>query len=169
MNLGMSKLQIEDLARNRQVTQEIILSAPVTSFVLARNITPGQKFNSGEELYRLADLSRVWILADLFENEAKYIQPGEKVRVTLPHQNEKYLATVSEVLPQFDPATLTLKVRLEMDNPKFALRPGMFMDVEFPINLPPTVNVPVDAIMDSGAQEDRIRRPGQGLFRTAPG
>lgn len=164
MNLGMSKQQIQDLACNRQLTQEIILSAPVTSFVLARNITPGQKFNSGDELYRLGDLSRVWILADLFENEAKYILPGEKVRVTIPHQDEKHLATVSEVLPQFDPATLTLKVRLVMDNPKFALRPGMFVDVEFPINLPPTVNVPVEAVMDSGAKKTVFVDRGKGYF-----
>ena len=164
MNLGMSKTQIEDLVRDRQLTQEIILSAPVTSFVLARNITPGQKFSSGEEFYRLGDLSRVWILADLFENEAKYILPGAKVRVTIPRQDEKHLATVSEVLPQFDPATLTLKVRLEMDNPKFALRPGMFVDVEFPINLPPTVNVPVDAIMDSGAKKTVFVDRGKGFF-----
>ena len=134
MNLGMGKPQLDDLARSRKLTQEIIISAPATSFVLARNITPGQRFAAGEELYRLADLSRVWVLADLFENEAKYVRPGEKVSVTLPNQDEKRLATVSEILPEFDPATVTLKVRLEMDNPRFTLRPGMFVDVEFPIN-----------------------------------
>jgi Cu(I)/Ag(I) efflux system membrane fusion protein len=164
INLGMSRMQIKDLIRTRQLVQEIIISAPATSFVLARNVTAGQKFNSGEELYRLADLSRVWILADLFKNEAKYIRPGEKVKVTLPDQDEMQMATVSEVLPQFDPATLTLKVRLEMDNPKFALRPGMFMDVEFPINLPPTVNVPADAIMDSGLKKTVFVDRRNGFF-----
>ena len=74
------------------------------------------------------------------------------------------MATVSEVLPEFDPATLTLKVRLEMDNPKFALRPGMFVDVEFPINMPPTVNVPVDAIMDSGLKKTVFVDRGNGYF-----
>ena len=117
MNLGMGQPQIDDLIRSRKLTQEIIISAPATSFILARNITPGQKFAAGEELYRLADLSRVWILADLFENEAQYIRPGEKVKVTLAVKTRAYLATVSEVLPEFDPATLTIKVRLEMDNP----------------------------------------------------
>ena len=164
INLGMSPLQFKALSRDKQIAQEIILSAPVTSFVLARNVTPGQKYNSGEELYRLADLSRVWVLADLFENEAKYIRPGEKVRVTLPHQDEKFMATVSEVLPQFDPATLTLKVRLEVDNPKFALRPGMFMDVKFPINLPASVNVPAEAILDTGAKKIVFVDRGNGLF-----
>jgi Cu(I)/Ag(I) efflux system membrane fusion protein len=164
MNLGMGKPQRDELARSRKLTQEIIISAPATSFILARNITPGQRFGAGEELYRLADLSQVWVLADLFENEAKYIRPGEKVRVTLPKQDEKRVATVSEVLPEFDTTTLTLKVRLEMDNPQFALRPGMFVDVEFPINMPPTVNVPVDAIMDSGLKQTMFVDRGNGYF-----
>ena len=71
---------------------------------------------------------------------------------------------MSEILPEFDPATLTLKVRLEMDNPGFTLRPGMFVDVEFPINLPPTVNVPVDAIMDSGLKQTVFVDRGNGYF-----
>lgn len=164
MNLGVSSQQIKDLIRSKEITQEIILNAPATSFVLARNVTPGQKFISGEELFRLADLSRVWILADLFKNEASYVRPGEKVKVTLADQDESYMATVSEVLPQFDPATLTIKVRLEMDNPRFTLRPGMFVDVEFPINKPPTVNVPVDAIMDSGLKQTIFVDRGNGYF-----
>ena len=164
MNLGMGKPQLDELARSRKLTQEIIISAPATSFVLARNITPGQRFGPGEELYRLADLSRVWVLADLFEDEAKYVQPGEKVSVKLSNQDEKRLATVSEILPEFDPATVTLKVRLEMDNPGFTLRPGMFVDVEFPINKAPTVNVPVDAIMDSGLKQTIFVDRGNGYF-----
>ena len=91
--------------------------APATSFILARNVSPGQRFDKGTEWYRLADLSRVWILADLFENEAQYIKPGEKVRVTYPYQKKTFEATVSEVLPIFDPVSRTLKVRLETDNP----------------------------------------------------
>jgi len=164
MNLGMSRRQIKDLIRSKEITQEIIISAPATSFVLTRNLTAGQKFVSGEELYRLADLSRVWILADLFKNEARYVKPGEKVKVTLAGQDETYMATVSEILPQFDPATLTIKVRLEVDNPQFALRPGMFVDVEFPITMPPTINIPVDAIMDSGLKKTVFVDRDKGFF-----
>ncbi|MDO9532313.1 MAG: efflux RND transporter periplasmic adaptor subunit [Deltaproteobacteria bacterium] len=164
MNLGVSRQQIKDLVRSKEITQEIIISAPATSFVLARNVSPGQKFVNGEELFRLADLSRVWIQADLFKNEAKYVRPGEKVKVTLADQDESYMATVSAILPEFDPATLTVKVRLELDNPGFTLRPGMFVDVEFPINKPPTVNVPVDAVMDSGLKQTIFVDRGNGYF-----
>ena len=86
----MSKLQIKEMAQTRQWLQDIYISAPVTSFVLARNVSPGQKLCRNDELYRLADLSRVWILADLFENEAKYVHPGLKVKVTLPKQGKTF-------------------------------------------------------------------------------
>jgi membrane fusion protein, copper/silver efflux system len=164
MNLGMGKSQLDALARSRQLTQEIVINAPATSFIRARNITPGQRFAAGEELYRLADLSRIWVLADLVESDAKYIRPGEKARVTLPSQGEKRMAAVSEILPVFDPATLTLKVRLEMDNPQFTLRPGMFVDVEFDIHMPPSVNVPAAAIIDSGRKHMVFVDRGNGYF-----
>ncbi len=164
MNLGVTSQQIKELIRSKEITQEITISAPVTSFVLARKVSPGQKFVTGEELFQLADLSRVWIVADLYENEAKYVRPGEKVRVTFPNHNDTRQATVSKVLPEFDPATLTVKVRLEMDNPGFTLRPGMFVDVEFPIKKPPTINVPVDAIMDSGLKQIVFVDRGNGYF-----
>ena len=164
MNLGMSKLQIDELAHTRELTQEIVLSAPATSFILVRNITPGQKFSAGDELYRLADLSRVWVNADIFENEAKYIKPGEKVEVRLKGLEESHTAIVTDILPQFDPATLTLKVRLDLDNPTFSFRPGMFVDVEFPITMPPSINVPADAIMDSGLRRTVFVERGNGYF-----
>ena len=164
MNLGVNRLQIDELARTRQITQEINIYAPVTSFILSRKITPGQKFTAGQELYRLADLSQVWVLADLYGNEANYIKPGEKVRVKLPKQKENFLATVSEILPEFNPNTLTLKVRLEVDNPNFMLRPGMFTDVEFPIKMPPSLNVPADAVMDSGLKQLVFVDRGNGFF-----
>jgi RND family efflux transporter MFP subunit len=164
MNLGLSIRQMKDLVRSKEITQEIFINAPVTSFVLVRNVSPGQKIVNGEELYRLADLSRVWIQADLFKDEAKYVRPGEKVKVNLAGQDQKYTATVTEILPEFDPATLTVKVRLEMDNPGFVLRPGMFVDVEFPIKMPPTVNIPVDAILDSGLKKTVFVDRGQGFF-----
>ena len=86
------------------------------------------------------------------------------MQVTHPNQDGKRMATVSEILPEFDPATLTVKVRLEMDNPRFVLRPGMFVDVEFPINLPPSINLPVDAILDSGLKQTIFVDRGNGYF-----
>jgi YHS domain-containing protein len=138
--------------------------APVDGFVLARNVSPGLKFDRGAEWYRIADLGQVWILADVFENEAQYLHPGVRARVSLPNQSKTFLARVSEVLPQFDAATRTLKVRLEAGNPGYLLRPDMFVDVELPISFPPTIAVPVDAVLDSGPKKTVFVERGEGFF-----
>ena len=163
-NLGMSKSQIKELARTRRLTQDILISAPVTSFVLTRNVSPGQKISRNDDLYKLADLSHVWIMADLYDNEAKYAQPGAKVRVIPPKENKTLWARVSDILPQVDPVTRTFKVRLEADNLDYTLRPDMFVDLEFPVNLPAAVTVPADAIIDTGLKKTVLVDRGNGYF-----
>jgi multidrug efflux pump subunit AcrA (membrane-fusion protein)/YHS domain-containing protein len=103
-------------------------------------------------------------LADVFEYEAQFFKPGSKATVWLPYQKKKYQATVSEVLPIFDPATRTLKVRLETDNPGFILRPDMYVDVELPIKMPPAITVPADAILNSGLRKAVFVDKGNGFF-----
>ena len=71
---------------------------------------------------------------------------------------------VSKVLPQFDPVSRTLKVRLELDNPGYVLRPDMFVDVEFPVTLPPALTVPSDAVLDSGLKKTVFVDRGNGFF-----
>jgi membrane fusion protein, copper/silver efflux system len=164
-NIGMTDLQLEEIARTHEYTEEIYIAAPVTGFVLARNISPGEKFDRGKELYRFADLSQVWILADIFENEAQLLQPaGKIVKVSLPNQRKTFTAKVSNVLPLFDGTSRTLKVRLEADNPGYFLRPDMFVDVELPIELPMAMSVPADAILDSGLRKTVYVEKGKGYF-----
>jgi RND family efflux transporter MFP subunit len=163
-SLGMSKQQMEELASTKKVTDDIYIIAPVTGFILARNVSPGQQFGKGFEWYRLANLDRVWVLADLYSKEAGDTKPGMKARVTLPDQKKEFHATVAEVLPQFDPTSRTLKVRLELDNPDYVLRPDMFVDVEFSVTLPPTLTVPADAILDSGLRKTVFVERGNGFF-----
>jgi Cu(I)/Ag(I) efflux system membrane fusion protein len=163
-NLGMTEHQMDEIMRTRQSADNIEIRAPAAGFILTRNLTLGERFQRGTELYRIADLSQVWILADIFENESKYLRPGTVVKVKYPAQNKTFHARVSDVLPQFDPATRTLKIRIEADNPSYALRPDMFVDVEFPIQLPPAITVPVDAVLDSGLKKTVFVDRGNGFF-----
>jgi membrane fusion protein, copper/silver efflux system len=163
-SLGMSSLQIEEIARTRKIARTIKILAPAAGFVLARNVSPGQRFEKGAEWYRIADLNRIWIVADVPGSQAQYIRPGLRARVTLLDQKKTLVATVAQVLPQFDAATRTLKVRLEADNPGFLLRPDMFVDVELPIALPPTIAVPADAVLDSGLRKTVFVDLGGGYF-----
>ncbi len=164
LNLGMSMLQIEEIRRTRQVATDLKILAPADGFVLARNVSPGQKFEKGAEWFRIADLGRVWILADAFENEAQYLRPGVRSQASLTNQRKTLPAQVGEVLPQFDAATRTLKVRLEADNPGYILRPDMFVDVELPVAFAPTIAVPADAVLDSGLRKTVFVDRGEGLF-----
>ena len=163
-NLGVSEPQIEELRTTRQSSPSVIIASPVDGFILQRNVLVGQRVDRGAELYRIADLRRVWILADVYENQLPFIHSGMKAGITAPQQNRQYEATVSAAQPIFDEATRTMKVRLETDNPGFALKPGMFVDVAFAIDLPATLVVAADAIVDTGLRKTLFVDRGNGFF-----
>ena len=163
-NLGMSDVQIQEMAETRLLPQSISIVSPVDGFVLARNISPGQHFEHSTEFYRIADLSRVWIVADILGNEAQHFRPGTAARVVLAGEGKALTARVSNVLPQVDPTTRTLKLRLEAENPGFVLRPDMFVDVELPTARPAGLTVPVDAVIDSGREQRVFVEQSNGVF-----
>jgi RND family efflux transporter MFP subunit len=163
-NQGMSDLQIAEIARERLLTQKIYLVAPAAGFVLVRSVSHGLRFERGKELYRIADLSHVWILADIFENEESYFRPGAIAKISHVGQNRSLEARASNVLPVFDPATRTLKVRLEVDNPGYLLRPDMFVDVEFPVQVKRALTVPSDAVINTGLKRIVFVDRGNGYF-----
>lgn len=163
-NLGMGDLQIEELKRTRQPTKRVVVRSPASGFVMARNVYAGQRLERGAEIYRIADLGRVWILADTFEGEAESLRPGATARVVVPHGEKSFEARVAQVPPQFDPVSRSLKVRLEVLNPGYLLRPDMFVDVELPVELPSAVTVPADSVLDSGLRKTVFVDRGNGSF-----
>ena len=163
-NYGMSEYQLEEMERTRKIPDVIEIRAPAAGFILFRNVSPGLRFDRGAEFFRIADLSRVWIMADVFENEAPYFKPGMRVKMELPYQKKTLYALISNVLPLFDPASRTLKVRLVADNPGYAMRPDMFVNVELPASGPPAIIVPVDAVLDSGLKKTVFVDRGNGFL-----
>jgi Cu(I)/Ag(I) efflux system membrane fusion protein len=164
-SLGMGEPQIRDLAKTRQISRDITLTAPINGIVLSRNVAPGQRFETGNEFYTIADLSDVWITADLFGNGVKLFHPGERVRFTareLP--NTTMYATVSNDPPVFDPVSRTSKLRLEAKNPDLVLRPDMFVDLEFSTMAPPGLSIPQEAVLDSGVQKVVYVETSDGVF-----
>jgi len=151
--LGMGEPQIKELGKTRQTTRDVAVSSPIDGIVLSRSIAPGQRFENGTEFYRIADLTKVWIIADIFADEAQWFRPGARVRVTVRERARTLYATVSNNPPLFDPASRTLKLRLEADNPGFQLRPDMFVDLEFNGRAPAALTVPQEAVLDSGRQK----------------
>lgn len=165
-NLGMSDSQIEEISTSRKIPENVYVVSPTDGFILSRSISPGVRFERYMDLYTIADLSRVWILAEVFGKDAQAFRPGARARVTLPDTGETFQARVSNVLPEVDPATRILKPRLEVDNPGFKLRPDMFVNVELAVSQPPGLTVPADAVLDSGLSKRVFVQTSLGHFET---
>jgi len=162
--MGVSNSQLREMGQRRELVQDIRVKSPVTGVVLKRSVAPNLRFDRGFEFYRIADLNRVWILADVARHQLPFIRRGAAVRIIPAGESHARSATVSASEPIFDEATQTLKVRLEASNPQWALKPGMFVDVEFPVDRPETLTVPSDAIVDSGLRKTVFVDRGQGYF-----
>jgi Cu(I)/Ag(I) efflux system membrane fusion protein len=163
-NMGVSNSQIREMGKRRELVHDIRVESPADGVVLKRSVSPGLRFDRGFEFYRIADLTRVWILADVYRHQLPFIRRGASARITTAGESRAVSAAVSPSEPIFDEATLTLKVRLEASNPQRALKPGMFVDVEFPVHLPATLVVPAEAIVDSGLRKTVFVDRGNGSF-----
>jgi membrane fusion protein, copper/silver efflux system len=163
-NLGMGEAQIQEIYETRKTPEGVYIVSPADGFILARNISAGLRFDRNMEFYRIADLRHVWIVADLIGSEPQYLHPGAVARITLPNLKISVSAHVSNILPQIDPGSRTLKLRLEADNKNFALRPDMFVDVDLTVATPPGLSVPADAILDFGQSKRVFVDRGNGIF-----
>ena len=162
INMGVAESQIRDMKESGKISDLVEIRSPSDGFVIARAVSEGQFISVGSELYRIADIRKVWILADLFEYESRFARAGQVVKV---HYLDKiYQAKITDILPQFDPISRTFKVRLEMDNPKYIFRPDMFVDVELPVNMPKSVTVPSGAVVDTGMRKTVFVEVADGVF-----
>jgi Cu(I)/Ag(I) efflux system membrane fusion protein len=164
LSLGVGDGQLQELAASGVYLSHIDLRSPIDGLVLSRTVSPLQKIDRGTECFRIADLGKVWIEADVYDLEARYIQPGMEAKISLPKENKQFTARVSDTPPRFDAGTRTLKVRLEMDNPENVFRPDMFVNVDFLIPLPESLSVPSDAVIDSGKRKTVYVVIAEGVF-----
>lgn len=165
LSIGISPAQIEEIERSRlDLPSHLRIAAPADGIVLARHVSPGQKFSRGSEWYRIADLSRVWVVADVFEGDAHALTPGSPARVTVPGTDQTLPATVSQLLPQFEAGSRTMKVRLEVANPRLVLRPDMPVDLTVQVQVADTLAVPTDALVDAGLRKMVFVERAPGTF-----
>ena len=161
----LSEAQISQILETGQTIKNITLYSPATGFVTDRKAFPQLKVTPDTDLYTIVDLSHVWIMADVFEYEAPSIRIGETARVSLQALPGRVFSTrVDYVQPQVDPVTRTLKVRLHLENPGVLLKPDMYADVEFRVNLPSKLTVPAEAVLDAGERKTVFIDRGNGYF-----
>ena len=161
----MSQAQIDQVLRTGEPVKDITVYAPMSGYVMDRKAFPQLRVTSDTDLYTIVDLSRVWIVADVFEYEAPNVRVGQLARVALESLPGRTLsARVEFIQPQVDPATRTLKVRLSAPNPGLLLKPDMYADVEFAVNMPAKVTVPAEAVLDTGLKQTVFVDRGNGFF-----
>jgi len=158
--------QIDALENTGEVKKHLVLTSPVHGIVTKRQVTQGQMVQAGMPLLEVADLSRVWIDADIYEYELPWVKQGQHALVTLTYlPGETLPGTVQYIYPVLKGATRTARVRLALDNPKLKLKPEMYAQVEIKAGLPqPVVAVPTEAVMDTGAKQHVFLALGQGRF-----
>ena len=146
--------EIDRVLRTGQPIRNIVVRAPASGVVTARNVYPNQKITPDSDLYTIVDLSRVWIVADVPEANAAAIHTGQRATVSFASPGVAPLsATVAYIQPELDPVTRTLKVRLDVANPGQRLRPEMYVDVEFAVPGERRLTIPSDAILDTGEHQ----------------
>lgn len=160
----LSREEIAGIEATGTPVKSITLRSPASGFVAARNAFASQKVTPETELYAITDLSRVWVLADIFEADAPQVRMGQSARITLPGASRTLAAKVSYLPPQIDPASRTLKVRLDLPNPGTALKLDMFVDVSMELNAARRLTVPADAVLDTGTTQTVFLDRGNGLF-----
>jgi Cu(I)/Ag(I) efflux system membrane fusion protein len=168
-NLGVPEEVIEDLARNGTATVTIPLSAPRSGVVLERMAVEGMMAKAGEPLFRIADMSSVWVIAEIPQSALMEVSEGDGVKVSLPGRSgPALLGSVDTIYPEISMTTRTGRLRITLPNPDGQLRANMFADVEIMLGQTPVVQVPEGAVIDTGERQVVILDLGSGRFKPQP-
>jgi len=161
----MTETQIRELETTREARRVLTLYSTVSGTITGRNVSHGERVESETSLLDIADLRRVWVLADVYEAELPFVRVGQEAAISLSYlPGRAYAGRVSLVSPIVDETTRTVKVRIELDNGDLSLRPGMFASVEFTADLGERLSIPKDAVLRSGTRDIVFVRPPGGSF-----
>jgi membrane fusion protein, copper/silver efflux system len=149
----VSDAEIRQLERTGVARKSLTIASPVTGYVLNKTAVEGAKVMAGDPLFDIANLSHVWVLADVYESELPFVRVGAPATVTLTYMpGRTWQGRVTFIAPTVDPMTRTVKVRIELDNADAALKPDMFADVIIQQPARDAVVVPDSAVLDTGTR-----------------
>ena len=164
--LDVPEHQIRELEKTRKIKKNLHIHSPFDGVVINIGVREGQYVTPSTELYKIADLSRVWVIADVYENEMPWIQTGDPVDMKLAAIPGKvFTGRVGYIYPYAEAKTRTIKVRLEFANPDLLLRPDMFADVTIHAQRKvDAIVIPTEAVVRSGEREQVFVVRGPGKF-----
>ncbi|MEO5373880.1 MAG: efflux RND transporter periplasmic adaptor subunit [Alphaproteobacteria bacterium] len=170
-NFDITGPQLDRLRRDGTATRTLTLTSPADGVVLEKNAVKGMRFMPGEMLYRIADLSSVWLIADVFEQDLGLIRVGQSVAVAVnAYPDRTFTGTVGFIYPTLNAETRTARVRVELANREGLLRPSLYATVEFaaPVAAGQVLAVPESAVIDSGKRQVVLVERAEGSYEPRP-
>ncbi len=162
---NVSESDISKIETNERPATDFTFASPVTGYVLERMVLPNTYVQPEMRLYTVAGLSSVWVSAQVFQEDAGKLKPGDPAEITVDaYPSRTFHARVEQLLPQVDPTTRTLRVRLAMPNPDLLLKPGMFVNVRLRAPLGRQLFVPASAVLQAGTRQVVFVSHGPGSF-----
>lgn len=163
--LGIARDDIAELSRRGKPFDAMPIRSPVGGYVAKKGALPGLYVQPGTELFQIADLSTVWVVADVYESDMSRIQVGQDGRLLLgAYPGEAFTGRVQFIYPAVNPESRTLQARMEFKNPGLRLRPGMYGDVVIELASAEGLAVPTDAVVDTGELQYVFLVRGGGRF-----
>lgn len=162
---GVSAGEIERIKRSKEISRIVNFHSPVDGTILSKNAIQGMYITPGVELYQIADLSKVWIMATLYEYDVGVVKVGDEAFVEVqsnPGLNLK--AKITYISPEVDAETRTAQARLEIDNKKGDFRPGMYTNVILKKEMGESLVIPDDAIIDTGVRKIVFVKKDNSIF-----
>ncbi|KAA0892077.1 efflux RND transporter periplasmic adaptor subunit [Oryzomonas rubra] len=165
MLFGVKESQIAALERAGKPNIRLPIYTPLSGVVIEKLVQQGQYVNTGDVLFNIADLSRVWVEIEVYENEFPNIKIGQRVEIqSQSFPGKPFSGRIAFIYPFLDPKTRTVKARVEMANPGMKLKPDMFVRASIKIGLGKAIVVPVTAVMDTGKRQVAWVETSPGMF-----
>jgi membrane fusion protein, copper/silver efflux system len=163
--LGVSGAEIAAIEKSGKPSRTIGVFSPINGFVVQKNAVRGLSFQAGTDLFTIADLSRAWVLADVYEAELARVALGQQAKLTfVSYAGKSWVGEVKLIYPSVDAATRTAKVRLEFKNEDQELKPGMYGDVAIALPASSGLVIPREALVDTGTLQYVFVDKGNGRF-----
>lgn len=157
--------EIARLQKTSEAQREIAVQSPSSGFIIERNALPNQFVQPETRLYTIADLSQVWIYAQVFQTDVGRLKTGDPATVTVDaYPRRVFRGRVQQILPQVDPTTRTVRVRVVFDNPGLLLKPGMYVNVALGVPLGTQVVIPASGVLQAGSRQMAFVDRGNGYL-----
>jgi Cu(I)/Ag(I) efflux system membrane fusion protein/cobalt-zinc-cadmium efflux system membrane fusion protein len=164
----VSPEQIKQIEQTGEIKKALTFYSPFDGYVVEKNVVEGMQVQAGTNLLKIADLSQIWVFADVYENELQLVATGNSANVELPYEAGKILSgKVSYIYPYLQEQTRTAKVRIDFPNPKTALKKDMYVTVNIiPAASAEAIAVPEQSVIHSGTRDIIVLSLGEGKFKS---